>query len=220
MQNKNSGRGEDMEKEIILKFLKGEMPFDEFVKLLDDNMYAYIESQYQQVLQNEALQARFKSLCYYWNFDRDPNYKKHLEICIHGRDLFGNKLSLHSALYYLFKTFDDTIEFYDRYKYNFDIFLTCIPQYLLSGETCVLFEPLIESIPRELPKAKKKQIIKDFINETFDLSKKPYWAQESEWPVRNGKPCRYIDKKREGEKVTYYFETIDTKEIVEIEQYY
>lgn len=209
-----------MEKEIILKFLKGEMSFEEFVKLLDDNMFNYIESLYQQILSDDLLKAKYMDEYPRWDFDRYPVFKKNLDWSLSLDDVFMKKFSLYSNLYRLFKFFNEKIEYYDKYEYNYYFALDFISQCLLSSETSLLFEPIIEKIPRDLPKAKKKQIIKDYINQTFDLSKKPYWAQESEWPVRNGKPCRYIDKKKEGEKVTYYFETIDTKEIVEVEQYY
>ena len=67
-----------------------------------------------------------------------------------------------------------------------------------------------------------KKYVKDRCKTLFYLEKKhyPHWVQESEWPIKNGKPLRYIGSKRSGDLVQFIFDEVDTKEQVIIEQYY
>ena len=69
---------------------------------------------------------------------------------------------------------------------------------------------IIDKLPIHLSESQRKKYVKDY----------PHWVQESEWPIKNGKPLRYIGSKRSGDLVQFIFDEIETKKQVIIEQYY
>ena len=99
-----------------------------------------------------------------------------------------------------------------------------VPEYLVSEETSFIFEKLYEEFPSNLTKSALKKKLKERLATIFYLDggrrNRPYWVQESEWPVRDGKPLKFIKQKRDGEMVNYYFENVDNGEITIITQYY
>ena len=81
---------------------------------------------------------------------------------------------------------------------------------------------IIDKLPIHLSESQRKKYVKDRCKTLFYLEKKhyPHWVQESEWPIKNGKPLRYIGSKRSGDLVQFIFDEIETKKQVIIEQYY
>lgn len=69
----------------------------------------------------------------------------------------------------------------------------------------------------EMPKKERKAFVKGQVAQAFHLNevkKKPQWLQSSEWPVRNGRPLRFVLQKIEedGGLAHYVFEDPETRE--------
>lgn len=66
----------------------------------------------------------------------------------------------------------------------------------------------------------KRQLKKE-LKELFHLegNKYPYWMQDPEWPMYNGKPMKFISQTNTGDLYVYVFKDIDTGSIQTIEQF-
>ena len=49
---------------------------------------------------------------------------------------------------------------------------------------------------------------------------RPHWIQGPEWPMGKNSPMKYLSRKRDGERVIFTFQDVDTGEIREVEQFY
>ena len=72
--------------------------------------------------------------------------------------------------------------------------------------------------PEDLSTTKKVALIKSRIKELFP-GKRPYWIQSAEWPVYNGKPMLYIERKHDGDLYQYIFEDFETGQRRVVEQF-
>jgi len=100
-----------------------------------------------------------------------------------------------------------------------------VPDYIDGPDVWEYVEKeIIAKLPEGLTFAQKIKACKEKIKDAFYLSekgaKRPSWAQEGEWPIINGKPCKYLSRRRDGDKVEYIFEDVDTHEQVIVEQFY
>ena len=50
--------------------------------------------------------------------------------------------------------------------------------------------------------------------------KYPRWIQEPDWPMGKHSPMKYVDQKKTGELVEYFFQDVDTDEMKVVKQYY
>lgn len=125
-----------------------------------------------------------------------------------GRWLQGNDIN-----------FNPTPVYKDRFKRLLEI----MPDYIEGEQAESLIEELIQSVPEDLPKTKRKKLIKEKIKEAFHLEgrKYPHWAQSTDWPFSKcGKPLKYISQKTDGDLVELTFQDVDTGEIILVEDFY
>ena len=86
--------------------------------------------------------------------------------------------------------------------------------------------PFIAAIINELwevpQKTMRKRMGKEEIKKYFRLKegKKPYWVQGADWPMGEHEPMIFCCQKRNGEKVTYYFEDSESGAMRQVIQYY
>lgn len=140
------------------------------------------------------------------------------------KDSIFKKASIYDIIFEISKKSGIYVE--EKYMYYDNIFNFLneyIPDYLLSLETeDILVKEIYEKSKDFKTKKELKEFVKNKCNELFDLSnnKRPYWVQESEWPVRNHKPCKYIDRKRDGDKVEFRFLDTESNQYIYVTQYY
>lgn len=201
-------------KQFILDFLSCKISFEEFNAGLNKEVLEYLDEKY--------VLAHDKGLIPDSSFNDGKTfqalYQRHVKV---GLD-FWQKSALYRFIYYCMKAEDETLEYKTFYDDLMHLAVKAVPQYLFSEEACIFIEKeIINKLPSDLSKSQKIKIIKEECRKLFyiDGRRYPHWVQSSEWPVRNGKPLRYLRSKRDGELVTYYFEDVDTKEITEIEQF-
>lgn len=124
-----------------------------------------------------------------------------------GRWLRGNGIA-----------FEPTSVYQDKFEQLLDV----MPDYIEGVQAELLVEKIIQSVPLDLAKTKRKKLIKETIKETFHLQdgKRPHWVQGSDWPFgKTGKPLKYISRKTEGELTVFLFRDVDTEEISEVKEY-
>ena len=114
------------------------------------------------------------------------------------------------------------IERSDYYSRLYDLAMDCVPSYVESREASeVIFSVILGT--EGLPKAERRKQIKAQIAELFFLNeskKRPRWIQESDWPLYDGRPMRFVGQKAQGEVTRYTFEDDQTKIRRIIEQCY
>lgn len=194
--------------QIILDFINCKISYEDFIKNISD-VKQFIDAMYQDCLDKGIKFDYVKSDSLNWIMTLKDNIFKKSSLY----DVIF-EISSKSGLY-----LGEKNKYYDKI---FEFMNDYIPEYLLSNET---EDILIKEIYNYSNEFKTKKELKEFIktkcNLIFELSngKRPYWVQESEWPVRNGKPCRYINRKREGERVIFQFQDVVNNELIFITQY-
>lgn len=201
-----------LEEKLIL-FLEGELKFEVLYNDME-NIINYLEPIYEKCV-NEELILNY-------------NDKHTFEFLVKSYLKSNNDIYKKASFYELVYNVMNKSKLYNGKSNNFfaDMDKFCldnVPSYLLSDETENIIIDEIYPLSKTVEgKSKLKKIVREKCKEIFHLEKGKYpiWAQDSEWPVRNGKPCRFIGRHREYEKVVFEFIDIDTKEKVIIEQFY
>lgn len=197
---------------LLCDFIQNKITFENFVTKFDDDMCSSLEEVHEQLKVIKSLLFKcFNSL------------KEQIDHFLSCNDFFYKTSGIYETFYYIVKELGFGYPYNDIYLVESDFYYTYIQEYLLSDETYELIKKeIVEKLPPNLNKKQTKEIVKEKCITLFHLedNKRPYWAQESEWPVRNGQACKYINRKRDGDKVDFEFEDVVTGEKVIITQYY
>ena len=136
----------------------------------------------------------------------------------------GEQLNVHDAISRLpLAAFpDEEIKVSTKIEKKFLFLLDNCPRSVGGPESDPYIEKLLDEIPADLPNKTRAQMFRARIKEEFHLDGKhyPYWCQEAEWPMHNGKPMRYVSQLRRGEMRFYLFEDVETGEECVIFQSY
>ena len=147
------------------------------------------------------------------------------------RSNLAHYLNIHSRLSNLLEVAfpEDGIVIDQTLNKKFDFMLDACPEAVDGPEVEQVIEALLESLPADLPKAKRVKLFKEKVKELFPTAagKWPRWVQSVEWPLgANGKPMRFVEQKRRKGKeyanmlyTQYFFEDVDTGEQRIIDQF-
>lgn len=85
-----------------------------------------------------------------------------------------------------------------------------------------LIDRIMEQTKAIPKKADRKKEAKRLLAECFHTEdgKKPRWVQGPEWPMGAHSPMKYVERKRQGEKVEHVFRDVDTGEERIVEEFY
>ncbi len=110
-------------------------------------------------------------------------------------------------------------KFYDDEE---DYYMDTPGDYLGGIEVDGFIYEILMQYPRTLGKRTRKKNAKAHLQKAFhiQLNKYPRWIQEPEWPMGTCSPMQYLSTKRQGERVQFIFQDVDTKDIRIVEQYY
>ncbi|HCY67993.1 MAG TPA: hypothetical protein DHU62_04595 [Firmicutes bacterium] len=195
---------------IIIDFLENKVSFEELLLAISEHDCAYLNKKYlmlKKIKNNVELDFNHNSFLEYFHYILDIG------------DVFYKKAEMYNLLYFCTKD-DYNIEMENQYLKKYEIVLKYVPDYLYSSDTSIIFEKMINDIFESKVKNIKKYIkekCKDLFGEIE--TKRPRWVQESEWPVKNGVPLKFVKQEKHFEKVTYYFENTDGT-LIEIDQFY
>ncbi len=103
-----------------------------------------------------------------------------------------------------------------------DYYMDTPGDYLGGTEVDELIYEILAQYPRTLGKRIRKKNAKAHLQKAFHirLNKYPRWVQEPEWPMGTCSPMQYLSQKRQGDRVQFTFQDVDTKDIRIVEQYY
>ena len=131
-------------------------------------------------------------------------------------DRLGKQLNVHGTISRLMlEAFpNDDIKESNKIEKRFDFLLKHCPRSVGGPEADPYIEKILNEIPEDLPTKTRIQMFRARIKEEFHLDGKryPYWLQEAEWPMNNGKPMRYVSQASKGEMRFYLFEDVETGE--------
>ena len=109
----------------------------------------------------------------------------------------------------------------EMYEREFDLYLDVIKDCFDGPEVVPIVDRIFEDVRNIKSKSKRTQYAKKVISEQFHLDKKrPRWVQGPEWPMGKHSPMKYVDQKKTGELVEYFFQDVDTDEMKVVKQYY
>ena len=94
--------------------------------------------------------------------------------------------------------------------------------YLGGPEVDSLVDKLVQSKDDTISATKFIREAKQQLRILFHLvpRKYPRWIQEPDWPMGKHSPMKYVDQKKTGELVEYFFQDVDTDEMKVVKQYY
>lgn len=108
------------------------------------------------------------------------------------------------------------------YEEEASYFQNAVGDYLGGPEVEDCIANILSSFSRDMGKTKRTKTAKAALRTHFHIHSRqyPHWVQEPEWPMGKHSPMVFSGQKRTGEKVTFTFQDVDTKEIRLVEQYY
>lgn len=94
--------------------------------------------------------------------------------------------------------------------------------YLGGPEVDSLVDKLVQSKDDTISATKFIREAKQQLRILFHLvpRKYPRWIQEPDWPMGKHSPMKYVDQKKTGDLVEFFFQDVDTDEMKVIKQYY
>ena len=97
----------------------------------------------------------------------------------------------------------------EKTRKMFRFLLEVCPSYIGGSEVdeSGILEEVVTSIPKELSKTARQRWAKERIKELFHVEgrHRPYWIQEPEWPMYQGKPMKYIRTERINKEMQNHF---------------
>ena len=239
-----------MPKEIIIRFLSGELDIVEFRRRYDTD--PAINDFLQKIIDDlkadpgretipwkkvvDGREYRFSSVVNgLRSTTSDPRWRGkyrsvrdllnfELNMMTHNVETAMGATCFYNEVYEIYHQIDQTVPYYDRYSKAYGFALDVIPEYLSGGASELYIQRhILPLYPDTMKKGERKKAVKAAIREAFKSEKGyPCWAQSSEWPMgADGRPATYIGKgKSEGDLRRYRFRDESTGEIIVVEQYY
>lgn len=208
----------------IEAMLSGEMEMADFVAVLcadpkvqdalnslipEDAKYNEKHDIWKKFSYHALKDYRFDLCAYIWSRHRyDGTIEKALNI-------FGVVSHFYS---YWSPNFVCTSKYYDAHA----LYLHAIGDCFEGPEVQVVVDSIVEAALKIQGKGKRKAYAKSEIQRQFHVTdnKRPYWIQGPEWPMGVHSPMKFVERKRKGELVLYFFEDVDTGAVRIVEQYY
>ena len=85
-----------------------------------------------------------------------------------------------------------------------------------------IIDRIIAEVPENMPKTKRKKLVKDKIKEAFHVTGRSYprWIQSPEWPMSGGVPMKFVGTviKCGGEVYEHHFADVETGERCTVEE--
>jgi len=199
--------------QIILDFVEGRMPIDEFQTAFTTNdlLRRLLGCQ----IPIEFYKRYYKgNVAYYLDYELKQSKGK-----------WGSVWSKNAVQHALCNWLDfKGIKYvkYPKYRDDYLIILDIQPSWIETVDDQGIFDKVLAEIPKDLSKTKQIAWGKARLKELFRYDKTyPHWVQGGEWPIVNGKPLVFSHQKKAGKddvRTYYYFYDPDTKEETVITQ--
>ena len=207
-------------KEITFDFIKGNISFDEYVKLSEKDNFEFLQSLVKDgematcITQSNTGNVKVESI---------PYVAKKVLSSMCEKGTLAAKVDFFSEICRLVKeAFPNEIIVINTYLLDaFNYILLNTPNYIGGTEAeQVLYEIYKSILCPNTPsgRAEYKRIIASLFR---CKNKKPRWIQEPEWPVCCGKPMTFVKEFRDNEERKHYlFESCFFDENIEIIQFF
>lgn len=135
---------------------------------------------------------------------------------------FGGNLNAYDTLSWAFCLTHPDAKRTTIYDELFDLYLDAVQDCFEGPEVELLVDHLLKELLSIRPKTKRTQAAKEAVRALFHVEgqTRPHWIQGPEWPMGKNSPMKYLSRKRDGERVIFTFQDVDTGEIREVEQFY
>lgn len=198
----------------ILDYVEGRMSITEFQRLFDTDKS--LQSTLKLPMDKKYTFLKLYGYNYYNFFKNYYDYKDR------NWNTIANRYGIQAELKRLLDEYGISYNALSKYKEEYGFLIDIQPVWTFSNDDSIL-QPVIDSIPKDLPKTKRVAIGKEKIKALFKYDKTyPRWVQGAEWPIVNGKPLVFShqEKAKGGDiRTYYYFYDEDTKEETVIEQF-
>lgn len=200
--------------QTILDYVEGRMSITEFQRLFDTDKS--LQSTLKLPMDKKYTFLKLYGYNYYNFFKNYYDYKDR------NWNTIANRYGIQAELKRLLDEYGISYNALSKYKEEYGFLIDIQPVWTFSNDDSIL-QPVIDSIPKDLPKTKRVAIGKEKIKALFKYDKTyPRWVQGAEWPIVNGKPLVFSrqEKAKGGDiRTYYYFYDEDTKEETVIEQF-
>jgi len=198
----------------ILDYVEGRMSITEFQRLFDTDKS--LQSTLKLPMDKKYTFLKLYGYNYYNFFKNYYDYKDR------NWNTIANRYGIQAELKRLLDEYGISYNALSKYKEEYGFLIDIQPVWTFSNDDSIL-QPIIDSIPKDLPKTKRIALGKEKIKALFKYDKTyPRWVQGAEWPIVNGKPLVFShqEKAKGGDiRTYYYFYDEDTKEETVIEQF-
>lgn len=115
----------------------------------------------------------------------------------------------------------DDLVISESIKERFFFELEAVPRYVGGKDIYKygILDEIIESLPRDRAEAERKQMCRELVCKAFHLDETnpPLWRREAEWPLGvNHKPMKFLYQNKKEDKHVYYFEDVETEELITV----
>ncbi len=198
----------------IIDFVEGRMSITEFQRLFNTD---------------KSLRKVLKiHICASYTYLKEYNYNllelfdNHYDYKNKSWDTIVNRAGIQGYLILFLEDLHIEYKAYEKYDEDYRFLLKIQPDWIDCNDDSIL-QSIIDSIPKDLSKAKRIAIGKEKVKAMFKYDKTyPRWVQSPEWPIVNGKPLVFShqEKAKGGDiRTYYYFYDEDTKEETVIVQF-
>lgn len=211
-------------KQLLIRFLSGEMEITEFRRLYDENpeINDYLQGIIDRmkaageqakpyplvILDSETLYSEAVpyllgtketvGLAYQNRYDSVRQCLTYeFRMFTHDVETADGASAFYSEVYEIFYQEDQSVPFCYRYENAYGFAMDVIPQYLTGGEAeHYIQREILPRFPETMKKTERKKGVKAAIKAAFPSEKGyPAWAQNCQWPMdKTGKPATYIGK--------------------------
>ena len=202
---------------VVFDFVQGKLSYDEFETefILHPEIWTWIQELVPKDIGN--LDCEFRSIYHNMQAFETNNYNVKSTIMTFGYDDIYGQTTAFSLISALIKYhYPKTVCQRPLEQSCNDILETIGLDYIGGEEVDEIIKNIILSHRND-----RKKNMKNALKTAFHIAprKFPHWIQEPEWPAYNGEPMRFIAENHIGEKFTYEFQDINTKETRIITQY-
>lgn len=210
--------------DLIEMLLRGELSAEDFVLILytDDELDAAVQGLIPAEALNDSEHSFWKTCI---NRSRLEPYQFRVRNFLREWYGYGDRETDRTGIF-------DTME--RLYTYNhpdfrarrpmteFDFRLEIAGDTYGGSEVDALIERIASETGEITPKSARKKEAKQRIIALFHTEdgKKPRWVQEPEWPMGKSSPMKFVDRKKNGDKVDFRFADVDTGEERTVTQFY
>ena len=186
------------------------------------SLQAYMRSLLPEPAKNDPSHSFWKVVPYETMLRNHFDYYQFLFWGLHSNNKYGIHLNIFSRLQRVYQYYYPDFACTNKYSDAYDLYLDIIQDCFDGPEVLHIVERVMDELLHLQTKAQRKKYGQAAIKEWFHITskKRPRWIHGPEWPMGQNTPMQFVSQKRNGDKVQFTFNDVDTGETRVIDQFY